>query len=334
MIIFTVFKLENHKNKVYYAAHSGSWNTRIELIFSATLFAFPSCVTKQYPDYKNNKYEETIMKKRIIPAMIGFAALSCMSQSVFAACTDVSRASLESAVAAAATGGKSATGGYGLSMWATMVDETGKVCHVVTSGVSGATAGNNEWLGSRVISAQKANTANAFSLDGYAISTANLYSAVQPGGSLFGLQFSNPVAPVVAYAGAPAAYGTATDPLMGKRVGGINVFGGGLALYLNGKKVGAIGVSGDTSCRDHAFAWRVRAALGAHPVGQPTGAGITTSNMDASGTVQTALPGASKGDEMILNAGAGVAYWDAWSQPTCPNSLPAAADPLNGTILN
>jgi len=52
---------------------------------------------------------------------------------------------------------------------------------------------------SRVISAQKANTANAFSLPGLAVSTANLFSAVQPGGSLFGLQFSNPVATDVAY---------------------------------------------------------------------------------------------------------------------------------------
>jgi hypothetical protein len=37
----------------------------------------------------------------------------------------------------------------------------------------------------------KANTANAFSLDGFALSSANLFSAVQPGGSLFGLQESN-----------------------------------------------------------------------------------------------------------------------------------------------
>jgi uncharacterized protein GlcG (DUF336 family) len=270
-----------------------------------------------------------IMKKYILP-LIGVAALSCVSQVVSAACTDVTRSVLEAAVLAAKTAG-TATGGYGLPMWVTMVDETGKVCHVATSGVSGATAGNNEWLGSRVISAQKANTANAFSLDGYAISTANLYSAVQPGGSLYGLQFSNPVAPAMAYAGAPAAYGTVTDPLRGKRVGGVNVFGGGLALYIGGKKVGAIGVSGDTSCRDHAFAWQVRTALNAHP----TGSGITTSNMDASGTPQPPLTSGLKGDEMILNAATTTTpYWDAWSQPTCPNSLPAAANPANGTILN
>ena len=47
---------------------------------------------------------------------------------------------------------------------------------------SGADRGA-QWPGSRVISAQKANTANAFSLDGLALSTANLYSAVQPFGT-------------------------------------------------------------------------------------------------------------------------------------------------------
>ncbi len=59
----------------------------------------------------------------------------------------------------------------------------------------------DQWLGSRAISAQKANTANDFSLDGFALSTANLYSATQPGGSLFGLQESNPVNTDVVYGG-------------------------------------------------------------------------------------------------------------------------------------
>jgi len=39
----------------------------------------------------------------------------------------------------------------------------------------------------------------------------------------------------------------------------VNVFGGGLALYGQGQVVvGAIGVSGDTSCTDHMVAWRTR----------------------------------------------------------------------------
>jgi hypothetical protein len=86
---------------------------------------------------------------------------------------------------------------------------------------------------------------------------------VQPGGSLFGLQFSNPVNDNVAYDGPSAHYGTANDPMVGSKIGGVNVFGGGLALYAVGKKiVGAVGVSGDTSCADHNIAWRVRNNLG------------------------------------------------------------------------
>jgi Haem-degrading len=47
-----------------------------------------------------------------------------------------------------------------------------------------------------------------------------------------------------------------------RRIGGIVVFGGGLALYRDGNVVGGLGVSGDSSCADHNVAWRVRAALG------------------------------------------------------------------------
>ena len=50
--------------------------------------------------------------------------------------------------------------------------------------------------------------------------------------------------------------------MVGKRIGGVNVFGGGLGLYTNGERiVGAVGVSGDTSCADHRIAWRVRNLL-------------------------------------------------------------------------
>jgi uncharacterized protein GlcG (DUF336 family) len=146
-------------------------------------------------------------------------------------------------------------GGFNLDMWATVVNRDGVVCAV-------AFTGNNrgdQWPGSRVISAQKANTANSFSLPNIALSTANLYTAVQPGGSLFGLQESNPVNIDVAYGGNPVNYGQSNDPMIGGRIGGVNVFGGGLALYnSSGDIVGAIGVSGDTSCADHNIAWRTR----------------------------------------------------------------------------
>ena len=95
-------------------------------------------------------------------------------------------ATLQAALSAARA---DANGGLNLDMWATVVNRDGLVCAVVFTGADRG----DQWPGSRVISAQKANTANAFSLPGLALSTANLFSAVQPGGSLYGLQFSNPV---------------------------------------------------------------------------------------------------------------------------------------------
>jgi uncharacterized protein GlcG (DUF336 family) len=155
-------------------------------------------------------------------------------------------------------------------MWATIVNRDGIVCAVAFSG----TDRSSQWPGSRVISAQKANTATAFSLDsgsnsngsgqpsGLALSTANLYSAVQPGGSLYGLQHSNPVDTGDAYQGPASRFGTSNDPMVGSRVGGVNVFGGGLALYNSERKVvGGLGASGDTSCADHNIAWRTRNTL-------------------------------------------------------------------------
>lgn len=263
------------------------------------------------------------MKNRFVwPLALGVVTLA--SQGAYAACTDVSRATLLSAATAAV--GVSGNGGYGLPMWVTMVNESGKVCHVVNTGGSGASVGNTSWLGSRVISAQKANTANDFSLNGYAISTANLYTPTQPGNSLFGLQASNPVDANTAYAGTTSLYGTSTDPMVGKRVGGVNVFGGGLALYSAGKKIGAIGVSGDTSCTDHSVAWRIRGALSMHPSSGT--AGITTSNLMVNGTA-VSISTASKGDELVQTTGSTDAGegWSGWAHPQCPNN------PTGGTTV-
>jgi uncharacterized protein GlcG (DUF336 family) len=173
--------------------------------------------------------------------------------------------------AALASATSTETSGLNNQMWATIVDRDGIVCAIAFSGTNRGA----QWPGSRVISAQKANTANAFSLDassnsggsgqanGLALSTANLYSAVQPGGSLYGLQASNPVDTGVAYGGNSSDNGTSNDPMVGSKIGGVNVFGGGLGLYGTGKTiVGGVGVSGDTSCADHDIAWRVRHALG------------------------------------------------------------------------
>jgi uncharacterized protein GlcG (DUF336 family) len=154
-------------------------------------------------------------------------------------------------------------------MWATVVDRDGEVVAVALTGNDRG----DQWPGSRVISAQKANTANAFSLPGFALSTANLYSAVQPGGTLFGLPHSNPVDTETAYKCPSEHYGKPNDPMVGKKIGGVNVFAGGLALYNPaGKLIGAVGVSGDTSCTDHVVAWKVRNALNLDAVpGGPVG---------------------------------------------------------------
>jgi uncharacterized protein GlcG (DUF336 family) len=222
--------------------------------------------------------------RKLVPALAGLAvsafAIPAMAQSVFFgtsnACAGLPswstlHSALQSAVAVGnGTGATTGNGGLGFNMWATIVGIDGTVCAVAFSGSNYT----GQWLGSRVISAQKANTANDFSLstgappagssfpNGLALSTANLYSAVQPGGSLYGLQHSNPVDPAIAYQGDASLYGTVADPLVGQRVGGVNVFGGGLALYAQGgTKVGAVGVSGDTSCTDHFVSWRVRNTL-------------------------------------------------------------------------
>lgn len=233
------------------------------------------------------------------------------------------KSALQSAV------GVAGNGGLGFNMWGTIVANDGTVCAVAFSGAQYT----DQWLGSRVISAQKANTANDFSLgkgatpsssafgsNGLALSTANLFSAVQPGGSLYGLQHSNPVNPITAYGSenpfneAPAfAFGSPNDPMVGTRVGGVNVFGGGLALYITGgNKVGGLGVSGDTSCTDHMVAWRVRHILqvdhlsgvggvsgdAAHPddiifdiVANPSGDGGTGQNPGGPGGVGTSPSG-------------------------------------------
>ena len=205
-----------------------------------------------------------------------------------------------------------ANGGFNLDMWATVVNRDGVVCAV-------AFTGNNrgdQWPGSRAISAQKANTANAFSLPGLALSTANLFTAVQPGGSLYGLQASNPVDTGVAYGGNSANNGQANDPMVGGKIGGVNVFGGGLALY-NAQKVliGAIGVSGDSSCADHNIAWRTRHGLGLDYV--PAGVSGDPTRPDNIVYDITSQPGQMPG---VSTSG--------WGHPACS----AAATAIAGTL--
>jgi uncharacterized protein GlcG (DUF336 family) len=167
-------------------------------------------------------------------------------------------AKLKNALVVAAKEGDKGNGGLGNQFWGVVVNRDGIVCAVVFSGPDR----NAEWPGSRLIAAEKANTADAFSGPNFALSTANLYSASQPGSSLYGIITAVPPNPQTAFAGSPASFGQPDDPLVGKPIGGVIVFAGGLPLYdTKGKLLGGLGVSGDTACADHVVAWKVRHAL-------------------------------------------------------------------------
>ena len=146
-------------------------------------------------------------------------------------------------------------------MWSAVVDRHGVLCSVINNS-------EDAWPGSRSIAIAKASTANDFSNDKLALSTANLYSFAQPAntnpstvpaGSLYGLNNSNPFNPAFQ----PQGTGVGGVP------GGIITFGGGVPLYSGGQVIGGLGVSGDTACADHAIAYRMRAA--AHLDGIPPG---------------------------------------------------------------
>jgi len=226
------------------------------------------------------------------------------------ACADLpTHAQLQTALAGARA---QANGGFNLDMWGTLVNRDGVVCAVAFTGSNRG----SQWPGSRAISAQKANTANAFSLPQLALSTANLYTATQPGGSLFGLQASNPVDTSIAYRGDPNNYGQWNDPMIGGRIGGVNVFGGGLALYdKKGKLLGAVGVSGDSSCADHNIAWRTRHALKLDYV--PAGVSGDTTRPDNIVYDITPAPG------VMIGVSAG-----GWGHPMCSASATTIAGEL------
>jgi uncharacterized protein GlcG (DUF336 family) len=147
-------------------------------------------------------------------------------------------------------------------MWSAIVDRKGQFCSIISIG--------DAWPGSRAIAIAKAETANDFSNDGLALSTANLYAPTQPGGSLYGLNNSNPFNPAYLPQGSLSSnsYSVASqgnefpNSNSAKVPGGIITFGGGVALYQSGKVIGGLGVSGDSSCADHAIAYRMRKAAG------------------------------------------------------------------------
>jgi len=132
--------------------------------------------------------------------------------------------------------------------WAAVVNRQGAICAAVASTDDPASA----WPGSQAIAKAKAYTANAYSTDTMALSTARLYTLTQPGHSLWGV-------------GQPNAFDVAclespdnANRTNGRVCGGSIAFGGGVPLYRNKTRVGGLGLSGDTACTDHEIAKRVR----------------------------------------------------------------------------
>ena len=150
-------------------------------------------------------------------------------------------------------------GGLENHEWAAVVARDGTVCAVAFSGA----AADDQWPGSRLIAAEKANTANGLSLRQMALSTANLYASSQPGGPLFGLEATNPVNPAVAFAGDAASISAPPPiPWSANRSAAWWCSAAAWRSTTMTGIVGGLGVSGDFSCADHNVAWRVRAALG------------------------------------------------------------------------
>src|SRR5438445_756324 len=119
---------------------------------------------------------------------------------------------------------------HGTLMWAAVVNRSGQLCAFATS----TGDPTKVWPGSQAIAKAKAFTANAFSNDPLALSTARLYTFIQPGHSLYGLNNSNPFNPD--FLAPPRGQGGGT----GEVAGCIITFGGGVVLTSPGRRLLAV----------------------------------------------------------------------------------------------
>jgi len=212
-----------------------------------------------------------------------------------------SAATLQRLLAAAPASGGDAGGLFhGTRMWGAVVNRKGELCAFATS-----TADPTQvWPGSQAIAKAKAYTANAFSLDILPLSTARLYTFVQPGHSLFGLNQSNPFS--AKFLAPPSGQGGGNNAI----AGGIITFGGGVPLYdASGKIIGGLGISGDTACTDHEIAKRVRTLAILNPPGGPASDDITYSSADgASPFTHPLCPNTFRNGVFIGNEAPAVGY--------------------------
>jgi uncharacterized protein GlcG (DUF336 family) len=251
--------------------------------------------------FNDSALHEGLMSKpwfvRLLSSLL-FAGLTVIGASAQPCSSLPDYGKLKAALQQVIKEGKEANTGLGNQEWAAMVDRDGIVCSVVFSGPDRGA----QWPGSRMIAAEKANTANAFSSSNFALSTANLWAAAQPGGSLYGIINSAPPNAQAAF-GDPNSFGQPNDPMVGKAIGGVIVFGGGLPLYdEKGKLLGGIGLSGDTACADHVIAWKLR------------------HNLKLDGVPMGVAPG--QNDNMILDV-QGTTSASGFGHPSCKGGKPS-----------
>jgi hypothetical protein len=95
----------------------------------------------------------------------------------------------------------------------------------------------------------------------------------QPGHSLWGIAAGNPLNP-------ECLSSPSEIRGIGRVCGGTIAFAGGLPLYKDQKRVGGLGVSGDTACADHEIAKRIRNAANLNPAGGPLADDILYAKVD------------------------------------------------------
>jgi uncharacterized protein GlcG (DUF336 family) len=237
------------------------------------------------------------MKNRAM-LIVALLALTCAAQGIAWAgnCSGLpSEAQLKAFLAAApGTGGDAGGLFHGNLMWAAVVNRNGELCASTTS----TSDPTQVWPGSQAIAKSKAYTANAFSLDSLALSTARLYTFTQPGHSLWSLAGANPFNPQ--FLASPQGNGGGKNHI----AGGMIFFGGGVPLYKSGKIIGGLGISGDTSCTDHEISKRVRHQASLDPPGGSLVDDISYSSADGASVfthplcLNTWRNGVSLGDEL------------------------------------
>src|SRR5581483_5247947 len=124
-------------------------------------------------DSSNMRMEKKMKLAAFLIASVLLFASASLAQDPFDCSKVPDHAKLKAALTNVVKQGQASNGGLGNQEWAAVVNRDGIVCAVVFSGPNRAA----EWPGSRLIAGSKANTANAFSTNDFALSTGNIYAA-------------------------------------------------------------------------------------------------------------------------------------------------------------